>query len=157
MSFKFRRLTHCPDSLLPCFTGYNTKPQGKAPSFAASLYSYLPMGAGGSKPPQSLKSSTGSSLNGPSATPSSATSPFSPPLTLTTTSIPTSQILTTSSSGTAPTGPSSTAASALRDRFQLQLTESQVCEFVDKMIDSSCGNVFTRLYDSFQYYSNGIL
>ncbi|KAJ1978018.1 Phosphatidylinositol 4-kinase pik1alpha (PI4-kinase)(PtdIns-4-kinase) [Dimargaris verticillata] len=49
------------------------------------------------------------------------------------------------------------AVSALRDRFQTSLTEAQVHEFVDKMIMSSCCNVFTRLYDTFQYYSNGIL
>lgn len=41
----------------------------------------------------------------------------------------------------------------LRDRFHLQLTEPQAEEFVDKMIMSSCCNVFTRLYDSYQYYS----
>ncbi|KAI8983002.1 kinase-like domain-containing protein [Pilobolus umbonatus] len=47
----------------------------------------------------------------------------------------------------------------LRDRFQLQLTEPQAEEFVDKLIMSSCCNVFTRLYDTFQYYSqnNGIV
>ncbi|CEP18105.1 hypothetical protein [Parasitella parasitica] len=45
----------------------------------------------------------------------------------------------------------------LRDRFQLQLTEPQAEEFVDKLIMSSCCNVFTRLYDTFQYYSQGIL
>ncbi|KAI7906146.1 kinase-like domain-containing protein [Cokeromyces recurvatus] len=43
--------------------------------------------------------------------------------------------------------------SQLRDRFQLQLTEPQAEEFVDKLIMSSCCNVFTRLYDTFQYYS----
>lgn len=41
----------------------------------------------------------------------------------------------------------------LRDRFQLHLTEPQVEEFVDRLIMSSCCNVFTRLYDTFQYYS----
>ena len=41
----------------------------------------------------------------------------------------------------------------LRERFQLQLTEPQAEEFVDKMIMSSCCNVFTRLYDTYQYYS----
>jgi len=45
----------------------------------------------------------------------------------------------------------------LRDRFQLHLTEPQVEEFVDRLIMSSCCNVFTRLYDTFQYYSQGIL
>lgn len=41
----------------------------------------------------------------------------------------------------------------LRDRFQLHLTEPQAEDFVDRMIMSSYCNVFTRLYDSFQYYS----
>ncbi|KAI9268406.1 kinase-like domain-containing protein [Helicostylum pulchrum] len=45
------------------------------------------------------------------------------------------------------------ALSQLRDRFQLQLTDPQVEAFVDKLIMSSCGNVFTRLYDTYQYYS----
>lgn len=41
----------------------------------------------------------------------------------------------------------------LRDRFQLHLTEPQAEEFVDKLIMNSCCNVFTKLYDTFQYYS----
>ncbi|KAI8343325.1 kinase-like domain-containing protein [Chlamydoabsidia padenii] len=41
----------------------------------------------------------------------------------------------------------------LRDRFQLHLTEPQAEDFVDRMIMSSCCNVFTRLYDTYQYYS----
>jgi phosphatidylinositol 4-kinase len=41
----------------------------------------------------------------------------------------------------------------LRDRFQLHLTEPQAEEFVDRLIMSSCGNVFTKLYDTYQYYS----
>ncbi|KAJ1980640.1 Phosphatidylinositol 4-kinase pik1alpha (PI4-kinase)(PtdIns-4-kinase) [Dimargaris cristalligena] len=49
------------------------------------------------------------------------------------------------------------AVAALRDRFQMSLTEAQVNDFVDKMIISSCCSVYTRLYDTFQYYSNGIL
>ncbi|CAO3702110.1 unnamed protein product [Rhizopus stolonifer] len=47
--------------------------------------------------------------------------------------------------------------SQLRDRFQLQLPEPQAEELVDKLIMSSCCNMFTRLYDTFQYYSQGIL
>ncbi|KAL2917820.1 Phosphatidylinositol 4-kinase pik1alpha (PI4-kinase)(PtdIns-4-kinase) [Polyrhizophydium stewartii] len=46
---------------------------------------------------------------------------------------------------------------ALRERFQLSMTEAQVCDLVDRLIDSSCNNIFTKLYDSFQYYANGIL
>ncbi|CAG8492708.1 32992_t:CDS:2 [Racocetra persica] len=49
------------------------------------------------------------------------------------------------------------SAAHLHDRFQLSLTEPQFDEFVEKLIMSSCCNVFTRLYDTFQYYSNGIL
>jgi phosphatidylinositol kinase/protein kinase (PI-3 family) len=45
------------------------------------------------------------------------------------------------------------ALSQLRDRFQLNLTEPQVETYVDKLIMSSCCNVFTRLYDTYQYYS----
>ncbi len=39
---------------------------------------------------------------------------------------------------------------ALRERFQLSLTDAQISEFVDRLIDSSCNSMFTRLYDSFQ-------
>jgi phosphatidylinositol 4-kinase len=45
------------------------------------------------------------------------------------------------------------ALNQLRDRFQLQLTDPQVENFVDRLIMSSCCNVFTRLYDTYQYYS----
>jgi phosphatidylinositol 4-kinase len=48
-------------------------------------------------------------------------------------------------------------ASALRDRLLLSLTDSQVAEYVDKLISSSMGNVFTRLYDGFQYYTQGVM
>ncbi len=50
-----------------------------------------------------------------------------------------------------------TTIAQLRQRFQLGLTEQQVRLFVDRMITGSAYNVFTRLYDSYQYYSNGIL
>ncbi|CAG8644619.1 9438_t:CDS:2 [Cetraspora pellucida] len=49
------------------------------------------------------------------------------------------------------------SASHLHERFQVPLTEPQFDEFVEKLIMQSCCNVFTRLYDTFQYYSNGIL
>ncbi|CAO3610901.1 unnamed protein product [Cunninghamella echinulata] len=45
----------------------------------------------------------------------------------------------------------------LRERFQFHMTEPQLEAFVDKLIMSSCGNLFTRLYDTFQYYSQGVL
>jgi phosphatidylinositol kinase/protein kinase (PI-3 family) len=41
---------------------------------------------------------------------------------------------------------------ALRERFQLSLTETQVHDFIEKLVESSCNNVFTKLYDSFQVF-----
>lgn len=48
------------------------------------------------------------------------------------------------------------ASQLLRERLQTSIPENQVPAFLDKLISSSLGNVFTRLYDSFQYYSQGI-
>ncbi|THU91136.1 kinase-like protein [Dendrothele bispora CBS 962.96] len=48
-------------------------------------------------------------------------------------------------------------AAQLRDRFQPALSHSAVAELVDRLIDSSAGSSWTRLYDSFQYYSQSIL
>ncbi|KAA1118106.1 Phosphatidylinositol 4-kinase pik1alpha (PI4-kinase)(PtdIns-4-kinase) [Puccinia graminis f. sp. tritici] len=47
----------------------------------------------------------------------------------------------------------------LRDRFQLNLTsETKLDEFIEnKLILASINSVFTRLYDSFQYFSQGVL
>lgn len=49
------------------------------------------------------------------------------------------------------------AANQLRQRFQLSLSAEQSDEFVDRLILNSAGSAFTRLYDQFQYYSQGIL
>ncbi|KAJ1915206.1 Phosphatidylinositol 4-kinase pik1alpha (PI4-kinase)(PtdIns-4-kinase) [Mycoemilia scoparia] len=46
---------------------------------------------------------------------------------------------------------------SLRERFQLVMTEKQIDEFVERLLLSSCDNITTRMYDLFQYYSNGIL
>lgn len=43
---------------------------------------------------------------------------------------------------------------ALLARFRLSLPS--VDEYVDGLIANSANNVFTRLYDSFQYYANGV-
>ncbi|KAF9246501.1 kinase-like protein [Melanogaster broomeanus] len=48
-------------------------------------------------------------------------------------------------------------ANQLRDRFQPTLTHSLVGEYVDRLIESSLGSNWTRLYDLFQYYSQSIL
>jgi phosphatidylinositol kinase/protein kinase (PI-3 family) len=45
----------------------------------------------------------------------------------------------------------------LRERFQLTLTQVQADDYVDKLIMNAATSSFTRLYDLFQGYSNGIL
>jgi phosphatidylinositol kinase/protein kinase (PI-3 family) len=49
------------------------------------------------------------------------------------------------------------ASQSLTDRFQLSMPDDLFFNYVDRLIDSSCNNMFTKLYDSFQYYANGIL
>ncbi|KAK4467941.1 hypothetical protein MN116_008547 [Schistosoma mekongi] len=44
----------------------------------------------------------------------------------------------------------------LRQRFQLTRTEEQLKQLVDQMVHSSLNSITTKLYDSFQYYTNGI-
>ncbi|KAJ3553912.1 hypothetical protein NM688_g3367 [Phlebia brevispora] len=48
-------------------------------------------------------------------------------------------------------------ASQLRERFQQGLTQAAVEEHVERLIDTSLGSNWTRLYDSYQYYSQSIL
>lgn len=43
------------------------------------------------------------------------------------------------------------------DRFKLAMTEEQLSEYVDMLVDTSLESIRTALYDRFQYYSNGIL
>lgn len=45
----------------------------------------------------------------------------------------------------------------LRERFQPSLTTSAITQYVDNLIVTSLGSAWTRLYDSFQYYSQSIL
>lgn len=49
------------------------------------------------------------------------------------------------------------ATANLRDRFQLTLTATQCDEFVDRLILSSAGSAFTRLYDQYQNFTQNIL
>ncbi|XP_067951653.1 phosphatidylinositol 4-kinase beta-like isoform X2 [Watersipora subatra] len=46
---------------------------------------------------------------------------------------------------------------AMKDRFHLNLTEEQLQELVDNMVESSLNSLTTKLYDGFQYFTNGIL
>ncbi|XP_052234570.1 phosphatidylinositol 4-kinase beta-like isoform X2 [Dreissena polymorpha] len=46
---------------------------------------------------------------------------------------------------------------ALKDRFHLNLTEEQLQLLVDNLVESSLNSLTTKLYDGFQYFTNGIL
>ncbi|CAD6885055.1 unnamed protein product [Tilletia controversa] len=48
-------------------------------------------------------------------------------------------------------------ASQLRDRFQLGMSQTQCDEFVDRLVLTSAGSVYTRLYDRYQSFTQGIL
>ena len=52
-------------------------------------------------------------------------------------------------------GPSTVRS--MRERFHMSLTEEQLNLLVNEMIDSSVQSLTTKLYDRFQYYTNGIL
>ncbi|KNE61445.1 hypothetical protein AMAG_06271 [Allomyces macrogynus ATCC 38327] len=56
-----------------------------------------------------------------------------------------------------PLAPVSPVATALRDRLLLSLSDTQVGDFVDRLIASSLGNVFTRLYDQYQQFAQGVM
>ncbi|ORY31967.1 hypothetical protein BCR39DRAFT_524853 [Naematelia encephala] len=45
----------------------------------------------------------------------------------------------------------------LRERFALGLTTAAVDAYLERLIVSSTGSNYTRLYDTFQYYSQGVL
>lgn len=49
------------------------------------------------------------------------------------------------------------AITHFKQRLHMNLTDAQLRQVVDRLIISSAFNVFTKLYDSFQYYANGIL
>jgi phosphatidylinositol 4-kinase len=44
-----------------------------------------------------------------------------------------------------------------RERFALGLTTAAVDAYLERLIVSSAGSNYTRLYDTFQYYSQGVL
>lgn len=43
-------------------------------------------------------------------------------------------------------------ANHLRDRFQPTLTHALIGDYINKLIDSSLGSHWTRLYDSVRFY-----
>lgn len=52
---------------------------------------------------------------------------------------------------------SSSTVQAMKNRFHLNLTEDQLHSLVDSMVDQSLNSLTTKLYDNFQYFTNGIL
>lgn len=44
-----------------------------------------------------------------------------------------------------------------KERLHLSLTDQQIDVLIDRLMTTSALNVFTRLYDNYQYYTNGIL
>ncbi|KAG6459796.1 phosphatidylinositol 4-kinase beta [Manduca sexta] len=52
---------------------------------------------------------------------------------------------------------SSSAVSSFRARFHLGRTEPQLQALVDRLVRDALHSISTRLYDNFQYYTNGIL
>ncbi|PZC75976.1 phosphatidylinositol 4-kinase beta isoform X1 [Helicoverpa armigera] len=52
---------------------------------------------------------------------------------------------------------SSSAVSSFRARFHLGRTEPQLQALVDKLVRDALNSLSTRLYDNYQYYTNGIL
>jgi hypothetical protein len=52
---------------------------------------------------------------------------------------------------------SSSSVLAMKARFHLNLTEEKLHSLVDAMVHQSINSLTTKLYDNFQYYTNGIL
>lgn len=46
---------------------------------------------------------------------------------------------------------------ALRERFHIGLTDEQLQQYVNTMVESSINSLTTKIYDGFQYLTNGIL
>ena len=45
----------------------------------------------------------------------------------------------------------------LRKRFHINLTDEQLKQYVETMVESSINSLTTKIYDGFQYLTNGIL
>ncbi|XP_046844335.1 phosphatidylinositol 4-kinase beta-like [Xenia sp. Carnegie-2017] len=51
----------------------------------------------------------------------------------------------------------SSTVSSMRERFHLNLTEEQLAKLIDGMIETSMNSLTTKIYDGYQYFTNGIL
>ncbi|KAJ3138469.1 Phosphatidylinositol 4-kinase pik1alpha (PI4-kinase)(PtdIns-4-kinase) [Physocladia obscura] len=128
------------DSVLPCFTGHSVKPNNTP---------------GGSVSQPATPSSGGffGFLGGSGGTNSSETvaSHQIPPLSANFNHTNPQRPVTVGSNLALP------VSMKLKERFSLGMTEAQVKDFVDSLVDSSINSIMTRLYDAFQWYSNGVL
>lgn len=65
--------------------------------------------------------------------------------------------------GSAPSGShlpcfhGSSTIRGLKERFHMSLTEEQLQLLVEQLVDGSMRSITTKLYDSFQYVTNGIM
>lgn len=51
----------------------------------------------------------------------------------------------------------SSTVRAMRERFHMNLTEEQLDTFINELVETSMHSLTTKLYDGFQYLTNGIL
>ncbi|XP_066021299.1 phosphatidylinositol 4-kinase beta-like [Pocillopora verrucosa] len=51
----------------------------------------------------------------------------------------------------------SSTVPAMRERFHMNLTEEQLDTFINELVETSMHSLTTKLYDGFQYLTNGIL
>ncbi|KAI8812580.1 kinase-like domain-containing protein [Cladochytrium replicatum] len=146
------------DSTLPCFTGASSKPSTVyIPPNASSI-----LGSGTSSNQSNLDTLAIANSYSAAVMAGGATGALAQHWIVASTASATStssgstasQILASASAGSGAKHP---VSAALRERFQLSLTDQQVNDLVDRLVYSSSNNMFTKLYDSFQYYANGIL
>ncbi|NXA50152.1 PI4KB kinase, partial [Nothocercus julius] len=45
----------------------------------------------------------------------------------------------------------------LKERFHMDVTEEELQLFLEQMVDSNMCSITTKLYDGFQYLTNGIM
>lgn len=45
----------------------------------------------------------------------------------------------------------------MKTRFHMNLTEEQLHSLVNTLVEQSVNSLTTKLYDEYQYYTNGIL
>ncbi|KAI9352139.1 kinase-like domain-containing protein [Obelidium mucronatum] len=126
------------DSVLPCFTGTSVKPSQTpavsttpAPPTSSGLFGGF-FGSDSAPATPQASPSLGGSIQ--TAHGGNGTKPVS-----------------------VGSNPALPISMKLKERFSLGMTEAQVKDFVDRLVDSSINSIMTRLYDTFQWYSNGVL